>query len=185
VRNPSEHSIIFINHLRALWAIPTFSSALIVIGVEANTGNEAFQHEVYLINAGLSERTCMLHERRNGQAIGMWTDNSSKENMAFQTELDLVGEGRLWVARNIVSYTHAADPEALVNLMQVQLGVYARRVEVRRDGREVVTYTGKHMGQDDCAIVFQLRALAHPAFCGFAGRVRYADARGKVGLSSS
>lgn len=166
MRNVESHYELLHRHIVKVRQIRGLESAMAVIAVESNFGNEALHHEAALRGMGLIN-ICMLRECRDGKP-GILTTNTSKRTMAVYLN-NYLTSNRVFFHRNFVTASSgrkmnaAKIREAIIN----QLLAYNRVVVPPNNiyGRAKEIYSGKGGGdKDDVVIALQINVMAKICF---------------------
>ena len=160
-KSPDDYEKGLIAHSAALRRIPKFSDSLFIVCPEWNLGFES-SHIAKIMNK--IKYTVIMYESTNGQP-GMHTSHKSKEVMhsLFSQKMD---EDAVEIYKNLVSI--ALPPAKVIDDLCTQIQnfsiIYNVPDKMQHFQTSKKTYSGKHQGNDDMAIMIQFNILAYTRF---------------------
>lgn len=160
-KNPSDYENGLRTHSRMLRQDPKFANSLLVVCPEANLGFES-EHIAKIMRT--TPCTIIMQECSNGMA-GMKTTHKSKEVMCnlLSEKLD---QDAVHIYDKLVCSTgnsQKAVDDLLTQLQNYSI-IYAVPDKMAHFQSSKKTYSGKHQGNDDMAVMIQFNILAFTRF---------------------
>ena len=160
-KTPADYEQALVSHAAALRRLPKFANCLFIVCPEANLGFESSHIARVFRDIPYS---CVMKEGKNGQP-GLITTHAVKEVICnlMNEKLD---ENAVDVYTEMVSIVQ--PKEKVIEMMLTQVRnysiVYKVPDKLQHFQTSKKTYSGKHHGQDDLAMMMQFNLLAHKRF---------------------
>jgi hypothetical protein len=164
-KRPEDYEEVLRVHCRKLRQVPHLEGALFLLCPEANLGFEsshiarAVKQLPFLV---------VMHESRDGRTPGMVTTHKTKEVMHSLLR-DRLERGSVSYAAPAALVTTAASPEKILGELTQQVVNYSVVIDTpdRLKGHFRTakrTFSGKHHGNDDLAVMLQFACLVARRF---------------------
>ena len=160
-KTPTDYEQGLVSHAAALRRVPKFENCLFIVCPESNLGFES-SHIARVMSK--LKFTVIMYESTNGQP-GLHTSHKVKEVICslLNQKLD---ENAVDIYKHLVSVVQPKQKVIDMLLTQVQNYsiIYAVPDKMSHFQSSKKTYSGKHQGQDDLAMMLQFNLLVHQRF---------------------
>lgn len=149
---------LLINHIKAVRSIPGLEASYAVLVVEANLGNEAMHHQMYISQHRLAN-VIIMHEDTQDRA-GLRTTHDSKRTMVVQLN-EAIRNSNIHFFKRMVSINGKRDAAAMKRELINQIANFKRVVEppTKPHQEPKERYTGKSGGGRDDLVMSLMQSL--------------------------
>jgi hypothetical protein len=164
-KRPEDYEDVLRRHCVLLRSQPSLEDALFVVCPEANLGFESSHIKRALAK---TPYTTVMHESRDGHTPGLTTTHKTKECMHSLLRDRLEQQSVRCVAPDALATT-SKSPQGIIEDLVQQTINYSIVIDTpdRIKGhfqQAKRTFSGKHFGNDDLAVMLQFACLVHQRF---------------------